>query len=192
MFLSLPGSPQDMGRLTLGEAPAAVDYRIPLTKQPKPPKIAASWVVDLDSISIDGMPYPLEFDFPQPRVTSLSLVAGFFVALPDEMCDAIFDYLGASTNRQRDGGRVDCEVVESLPDITLVIGGQTLVLRRDEYYTESFDGDRRVCAVEIIGNGRSDHATIGLWLFQKFDTVSDMERNEIGRKCYLSRSRRSC
>ncbi|KAJ4359799.1 uncharacterized protein N0V89_000355 [Didymosphaeria variabile] len=187
MTLSLPKSKNDKGRLVLGEESPPARYRIPLSHKPVTDGLEEGWIVDLDRIQFVGNAIPL--DISLSAVAAFSLEPDFTIALPGDLVDAIYDYLGARSGEQFDGGLIDCEVRARLPNLTLTLGGQPITLEWWEYtgvWRDLFGGSR-YCLVEIQRTHYFDKesAMLGLSLLKKFDISFDMERNEIGREFIL-------
>lgn len=92
----------------------------------------------------------------------------------------MYDYLGVSREPDDGGGIIACELRHTLPDLTLTLGGQNVVLTWRDYTVEKF-GQPPLCVVDIVGQPH-DIAGIGMALMQKFDVLFDMDHNELGCK----------
>ena len=131
---------------------------------------------------------PIPFDVSLDAFAAMTLEPDFAIALPSEIVDAIYDYLGARSTEQLEGGVIDCDLRESLPDLTLTLGDQPITFKWWEYTGVWYDlfGSERFCVVEIQRTwGGRESAVLGLRLLKKFDITFDMERNEIGCKLIL-------
>lgn len=128
MTLHLPKSNHELGSLTLGEDPPPATYRIPMSQKPD---LDEGWIVDLSGICFSGAPVPLNISYTASAAVTLE--RDFAIALSPKIVDTIFGYLGASTSEEIEGGVVDCETLDSLPDLTLTLGGQTITFGWRQY-----------------------------------------------------------
>ncbi|KAL1594427.1 aspartic proteinase precursor [Paraconiothyrium brasiliense] len=182
MTLSLPKRKNERGRLVLGEESPPAKYRIPLSQTSATKWLHEGWIVDLDRIQFVGNAIPL--DISLSAFAAFSLESDFALALPGDLVDAIYDYLGARSTEELDAGLINCEVRANLPNLTLTLGDQPITLEWWEYtgvWQDLFTGER-FCVVEIqrMYYGDRESAMLGLPLLKKFDISFDMERNEIG------------
>jgi hypothetical protein len=115
--LSLPKGKNERESIRLGEGSPPARYRIPLSDKPS---IGEGWIADLKRIQFSVIPVP--FDISLTAVAAITLEPNFTIALPSMIVDAIYDYLGARSIEELEGGLIDCEVRNSLPDLTLTNG----------------------------------------------------------------------
>lgn len=188
MSLSIPHNTKALGSLTFGAEATGPDYRIPMSRATTPRIIEGSWTVDLVQVSIEGTPSP--FKIPLNLVTAITLLPDIVVMLPNDIALAIYDYLGAGSSDMVDGGVIPCEPRHTLPDLTLTLSGQAIVLDW-KYYTQVYlYGVQRICVVAIqrqVLDTRS--AVLGLWLLQRFDITFDTDQHELGRELMLNTRR---
>lgn len=178
MIVRLPKSQEALGSLVLGEEPPPAKYEIPFSRNASQWP-GEGWMVDLGYISLNGIPAPLNISFE--GFAAITLAPELAVALPGDVVDLIYDYLGATTTEEEEGGVIDCDVREMLPDLTLLLGNQPITLGWRDYSGVYIYGSTRVCVVEVLrSEGNSGNAVLGLWLLQKFDVSFDMERSRIG------------
>lgn len=184
MTLRLPRTMGAKGNITLGEDAPPIKHRIPLSPNSTSTD-GEGWKVDLSSVLFDGLPDPLELQLE--TIAEVSLAPDFTIALPLEIVKAIYDYLGAEESEFVPGGVIDCDARETLPDLTLTLGGQTITFGWKEYTgVWRYGGSEKFCVVEIQTYSRDPHsAALGLSLMYKFDMSFDMGRNEIGCKFTL-------
>lgn len=178
MTFRLPRYTGDIGKLILGEPAPVVHHRIPLTAD-RPRALEGSWVISLRHMSFIGNipPLNLSVDF----FAAVTLPPDFVLTLLADLTDFIYDYLGAKASEEIDGGVIDCEALPALPDLTLTLGSEPVVLAWEDYSTVWVSGKDRVCAVTIVGQNHDNHSVIlGHKLLEKFDVVFDMDRAEIG------------
>ncbi|KAK7179992.1 hypothetical protein DPSP01_009842 [Paraphaeosphaeria sporulosa] len=176
MTLSLPKRNNDRGSLTLGEEPPPAKYRIALSEASE---IGEGWIVDLGGIYFNGTTIPLNISYTASA--AITLEPAFAIALPNEIVHTIFDYLGAHSSEDGEGGIIDCKLRESLPDLTLTLGGQTVTFPWWQYTGVWWYDGRPYCLVEIQPTwGDEGGAVLGLPLLRNFDLSFDMDRNEIG------------
>lgn len=189
--LSLPRRSGAIGKLTFGELPLPLTrhLRIPLSEATKPKLLEGAWTVDLEHITLHGHPRP--FTTVLDLVIAVDLAPDFVLKLPYDLAGAIYDYLGATVHEGSQGGDIDCDILDTLPDLTLVLGGRTLVLGWKEYTRVKLYGNgNRACRVAIDQQSFDTRsAVLGVWLLEKFDVVFDMDYNEIGCKCQAGCSR---
>lgn len=175
MTLSLPRDVEATGKLVFGREPPPYKHRIPLSQKPAP-QPGGAWNVDLSSISFSGPGQPLNISLDLSA--AIALRSNFVAALTWEIIQVIYEYLGA-----KEGGYIDCDSRRALPNLTLVLGGQTITLGWEDYTRELDFDTERICWVLFRYYPLEDNRPLlGLSILQKFDATFDMERNEIGRK----------
>ncbi|KAF2172259.1 hypothetical protein M409DRAFT_49983 [Zasmidium cellare ATCC 36951] len=190
MFLSLPKTPDAVGTLVFGARYRPLNFWIPLSKRQKLSLIEGTWAVDLGHVVLRGYPQP--FEARVDLIAALTLSPDFVMTLPDEIARAIYDYLGAVVNEDFEGGVIPCQVRQTLPELTLMFGGQnkSLVLDWKDYTRVLTSGNERVCVVAIHRQEwDTTSAVMGLWLFQRFDVLFDMDHNRVGLRELEKRGR---
>lgn len=141
------------------------------------------WIVDLNGIYFNGTSMPLNISYPTSA--SITLEPDFAIIFPRDIVAAIYDYLGARSSEELEGGIIDCRVRESLPDLILTLGDQAITFHWWQYTGVWWYGSERYCLVEIIPTWDDGGAVLGLPLLRNFDISFDMDRNEVGCKFML-------
>lgn len=182
LTFTLPDSVEEEGSLQIGQVQRAHEeatMRIPLVNSSNP-SLAHTWHVALDSISLSGHPnlhMPLKsvharLDF-EPNI-----------GLPSQAANKIYEALGAKQNDLYRGAMIDCNAMESLPDLVLSFGGSEVVLTRNEYSFEQNAWGYKVCVIAIVPTEGEEVAVLGTNFLRKFHVVIDIDEGELGREYY--------
>jgi len=139
-------------------------YYVPVTKQ-------AKWQFDVDSIEVDGRSISTKF---QAIVdTGTSMLVG-----PSAEIERIHELIGAEKDPRT--GRmyvVDCDKLDTMPDIVLNIGGKLFPLKPRQYITQV---DSSFCLSALGNSANPDYWILGDVFIGAYYTVFDKGQNRIG------------
>lgn len=177
LTLTLPRNVGERGFLQIGKPsePTNGAIRIPLANQTKP-GLAHTWHVQLGSVSLAGHK---KLDLPLKSVYG-RLDFEPSIGLPPKIATQIYSALGAKPNSRLRGASIDCNARESLPDLVLGIGGNEIVLSKDDYSFEGAVYGHPFCVVAIESTESEGVAMLGTTLMEKFHVVIDIDEHELG------------
>ncbi|KAG8246778.1 hypothetical protein J6590_077119 [Homalodisca vitripennis] len=130
------------------------------------------WKIQIDGITLGSN--EICSTYPAIPDSGTSLLYG-----PSEFTDQINQAIGGE---ESDGTYiVDCTTIDSLPDVTIYIGGKPFVLHPQDYIismpTESGED---VCVSTFIGSDNLSFFILGDVFMRKYYTVFDMGNNQVG------------
>ncbi|XP_061387518.1 uncharacterized protein LOC133322548 [Musca vetustissima] len=164
-LLRRDGSSTDGGELILGGIDSSlytgeITY-VPVTKQ-------GYWQFEMTSGAIKGESICDNCQAIADTGTSL-------IVCPSAAYETLNAEIGATYNDEQGGYYVDCSAIDSLPDVTFVIGGTTFTLPPSAYIVE-IDGQ---CMSSFTEMG-TDFWILGDVFIGKYYTVFDFANNRVG------------
>jgi len=140
---------------------------VPVTRQ-------AYWQFTVDEVVVDGHSIATKFEAIADSGTSM-LVG------PKSEIDRIHIWIGADKDPETHMYTVDCDKLDSMPDIVFTIGGKPFPLKPSQYITKFDEGKSSFC---LSGLGEN-HAADDLWIFGDvfigpYYTVFDKGNNRVG------------
>ncbi|XP_048878236.1 pepsin A-like [Brienomyrus brachyistius] len=127
------------------------------------------WQVNMTSVTSNGEAVACADGCQAIVDTGTSSIVG-----PSSDIQNLLSFLGASEDQNGDAF-VNCTSVESMPDLTFILNGQSFTIPPSAYVSES-DG----CTLGIEDGGSSQLWILGDVFIREFYTIFDRENNQVG------------
>lgn len=193
MSLRIPRSVNDTGELVFGKSEDTMasreTIRLPLTNATGG-YLDDSWQVSAEGISLGNDPMhhlnlPLNNTF-----AFFELVYGIHISR--DIVTEIYAVLGAHEDDRIPGAVVDCDTMDTLPDLMFNLAGHKFPITKDEYSGRiTTQGGVELCGVKILaldypreGGREEPHAiALGMLFMEKYEVMFDYGNAELGCGC---------
>ncbi|XP_076597049.1 pepsin A-like [Chaetodon auriga] len=131
---------------------------------------ATYWQITMDSVTINGQTVACSGGCQAIIDTGTSLIVG-----PTNDINNINSWVGASTNQYGEA-MVNCQSVQSMPDVTFTLGGHSFSVPSSAYVSQSSSG----CSTGFGQGGYSQLWILGDVFIREYYVVFDIGNEQIG------------
>lgn len=139
-----------------------------------PLKFHNYWALNMDDIIFNGTSYKVSQDLLGIIDTGTSVIVG-----PSKVVEKMTAGFGPGKQKQ-----VDCNTLDSLPNLELKFGGDSYVLKPVDYILQVNEGTKTVCIVGILGldlpSSLGEAFIIGDSFIKTFYTHFDVGGSRVG------------
>jgi len=139
---------------------------VPVTRQ-------AYWQFEVDEVVVDG--HSISTQFQAISDSGTSMLVG-----PRDAIELMHTYIGAEQDPQTNMYTVDCDKLDSMPDIVFTIGGKPFPLKPNQYIQKFSEGSDSFCLSGLGVSPSPDLWILGDVFIGPYYTVFDMGQNRVG------------